>query len=251
MKVRIVIFLILLAFIVVILYLGTFNLYIPDDRRDFFINLFTEIIGIGVTVFLVDFLIRKGREKNITKINERASSWIRFTIDRFMFRILKKFNLVDNNDIGDALDFSGAFQKFKEFVSVDCKDSFAGKLLPLNQESIEFTNKLIDEFMASFKGIGEKLKEIKPYPNPDILKAISEDCPYNLGVIGSQNMTKEKILNTFQKISPEEKKKSESFSKILLEISSETVAQKIIDIFEILITIRNKANDNMLSYDVN
>jgi len=73
--------------LLIIVIIFSYFIYI-NFKKDLFLNLLTEVIGIIITVFLIDFIIEKQREKEYKRIAKYTHKKIFGTISGFYFQLI-------------------------------------------------------------------------------------------------------------------------------------------------------------------
>lgn len=161
-----------------------FMLYISDHApayQSLSDNLFAEIIGVIITVFLVDFFINYGKILKLRYINTFSNEAITFAIRRSMIDIMLLFDYINPRQVKPELFKSAEihFQRFLRSNTIERKVELVEKFSP---HSSAFLDAIENLLRLNYQRISSALKELKPYPHPIILQEVRQHIPYRLGV---------------------------------------------------------------------
>lgn len=212
----------------------------------------STVIGVAITVLLIDSLLKKRKEASLQRINKLNSDFIKLFIDHFMYRILSKFDLIDiKKHLGENVDFSNAYGEFKKHEKREkILSSLSDKIVRLDEASYSFIKDLIADLKKPIEGLIKNLKDdIKPYPDPGIIDSLHEIL-YCFEVLDANNMLKDIYLHKMPaETKNKEKDKFEPGFKVLLgHVFEIQCSSKVSKMLEDLIEIRDRAYNNRLHF---
>ncbi len=246
---------ILLILVVIYITLKLCKLDIHPDINSFFINLISGMVVVSLTIWGIDSLIRKRKDKKIKDINKEQAHIITSSLNVLMYRILLKFNLMSKEDGMKDIDFSNAYEEFKKTENTEAiLKAIHEKLASWNKENVKFLKSFDKEILDSLSSVGKQIENIKPYPKPEIMEKIS-DIAYSLGIFNTTTEIADIYLQHPEfKNHPDNDKfevglkaVQESLYRDTTELRTES---RIRDMFKKIIDIRNCAPKNELDYDI-
>ncbi len=224
---------------------------IHPDLNNLLINLTSGMVVVFFTVWLVDSLIRKRKDKRLKDLNKEKVHWIVFSLNRLMFKILLKFNLISEKDIGKNYDFENAYEEFKKTSNIEAiLKTIREKSIGLEKEKFEFLKSFYDETVKEIGFIRKQIEEIKPYPKPEIIEKVS-DIARSCGFGDGANIITDIYLQHPEFKNLPDNAKFEKGLKALQEILFlDKTEVQIKEIFNSIILIRDATSKNELHCDI-
>ena len=254
-KEKIIVFSVLFVLLVIVSLMGHFDFSMILEQ-DFLFNVLAEIFGVILTVFLVDYLLGKGKERKIKKLNQNQSKWVRVALDNLAFTLLDSCKLIEQNErlryLGNNLDYGITFEKFKNAETHDrIFDYLLNKIETLDLVSQEEVEGLSKNIAECGQGISKSLEKIKRYPDPELLQ-VGEVVSYACGSLSGVNTIKLAYFETVaDKMQGEEKEKFEAGIKAVIGLGFVDVAKPNFKkaILEV-IRVRELAHANNLEFNL-
>ncbi|MCK5013538.1 MAG: hypothetical protein KAS66_06940 [Candidatus Omnitrophica bacterium] len=234
-----------------------------NDSDDFAINVFTEMIGVVVTVFLINFILAKQREGRIKRLNGWVNSRVRYAVICGPIKeILELCELKKSEEefgkIGNYISITSNFNE-EETLKLFCEDPMQERILDKIGEYYsvycEDNKYFIEHLSLIFKSLydlmGALLKKVDPYSNPeadDIIvgfNMIQSNLKNYGGIITKVHLRadmneeqKQEALNT--KINP-----------FLKKFFDENLRKWLKFEFQSMLRLIEMAKKNKLAYDLN
>ncbi|MBU1631007.1 MAG: hypothetical protein KJ648_04290 [Candidatus Omnitrophica bacterium] len=207
------------------------------------------MVVVSLTIWGIDSLIRKRKDKKIKDINREKTYFITLSLNLLMYGILRKFNLISEQNGGKNHDFANAYEEFKKTANVEAiLKVIHKKSISFDKQDFKFLKSFYKEISDRIGSIRKQIEDIKPYPKPEIIKKLSDitylciqgDVTIKIGTIIADTADTHKSSDFEAK-----------FIKILQEhIYKDNFGTGIRDIFNKIISVRDSAFKNELYCDI-
>jgi len=224
-------------------------------------NFLAGSMELAVTVVLIDGLLLLERRQRIKILNQGHANSSTFNVGLYIVSLMREFNFgvkpselevvgMSNSDLRAKVDEFFGSDEYRQYLQ-NIKTAKNGTLKQLKK-----LGKLIEE---SGRSIRENLEKTKPYPDPSLIKLVSDPQPAILAVI----KVVEVIYESLKIISNAKGASDASLAKRIMDQELERITNRqdsiddrinlhdaIKTYMEALLNIHERAEKNRLHYDV-
>lgn len=259
-------FKLLLYVILVMLVILTVVYWVLSAQSSLSENLLAGSIEILITVTIIDGLISADRRRRMRHVNEQNAATVKTMIGLKIIRIINAFgskvsvaeiDLVadSNSNMRVAVDEFKASKEYKTFLA---------KLEKMEKSLRPNLKKLSKSIEDEVSDLSKLLKDAKPYPNPSLVAKVAEFQPKMIAKFSIINLMYDMIYEHLPSKGHKDVKKDKNFWPFFqrmykdLAVNDEgsdrseliSFEEMVNETFDLLLEVRQRAEDNSLHYDV-
>ncbi|QQR55444.1 hypothetical protein IPG41_02720 [Candidatus Peregrinibacteria bacterium] len=229
-----------------------------DYWVNFLTGILTNLIVVGIALFIFDKILANGRDSQLRQINQARAEFIVFEMNRFLFKLLVGLKLIDKQEYfkgevanSDRDVFSDVLPIFQEKVNTGALSASLKDAMEKHPKFIlNFLSKLTEE---TFDRLIRKLEEIYPQPKPELME-MGRFMRASVGYFDSQKPFLAPTKTTFKGMS---QKAQRDIRKMLTDhasafkiISFTVVEPQLNKLLYDVLTLRSAAIENRLHLSI-
>lgn len=238
------------------------SVYLSNIKTDIswwpglWINISAGSIGSLFTIFVIDYLINKGKTSKLIAVNKLNHHGLLTSVQMLMLRIMKNFGYISKKELVRYID--NAEIKFEEFISEPKLLDKLDSLNQLNKDNLRFIKKINKTLEKGWEYLAKNIKDFKPYPDPQLVHKISVEMAYNSGAVSvGEDLFRFYFDKLPRKVSRKEINKMQPGMTVLWRIIADGLFQPnrsyknyYLNSFKLLIELSNRCKKENVFFDI-